>query len=96
MDGTLAIRVRITGQVQGVWFRAWTVENALSLGLRGWVRNRHDGSVEALFVGRAEDVARMIERCHIGPPAARVAAVHQAEEAPPDPPPATFTTAPTA
>ena len=47
----IAVRARISGRVQGVWFRAWTVEQAEMLGLDGWVRNRSDGSVEALFAG---------------------------------------------
>ncbi len=67
-----AIRVRIYGRVQGVWFRAWTVKCATELGLAGWVRNRADGSVEALFAGPPDDVEAMIAKCHDGPPAARV------------------------
>ena len=43
--------VRIRGKVQGVWYRSWTVEQAAQRGLRGWVRNRQDGSVEAMFAG---------------------------------------------
>lgn len=67
-----AVQVRILGRVQGVWFRAWTVEAATGLDLAGWVRNRADGSVEALFVGAPADVEAMIEKCRGGPPAARV------------------------
>ncbi len=67
-----AVRVRIIGQVQGVCFRAWTVEQAHALRLDGWVRNRRDGSVEAVFSGAAEAVDDMIGRCRIGPPAAVV------------------------
>ncbi|MCI0431242.1 MAG: acylphosphatase [Rhodospirillales bacterium] len=66
------VRVRITGRVQGVWFRAWTAEQASELRLDGWVRNRRDGSVEAVFSGAAEAVDAMIGRCHAGPPAAVV------------------------
>jgi acylphosphatase len=70
-------RVVIRGRVQGVGFRAWTEVTALECGLQGWVRNRRDGSVEALFAGPAEAVAAMIEHCRRGPPGARVDAVDQ-------------------
>ncbi len=70
---TRCLRVRIEGRVQGVWFRAWTTEEATRLGLRGWVRNRRDGSVEALFCGPAAAVDRMVALCREGPPLARVA-----------------------
>ena len=69
------VRLRITGRVQGVGYRAWAVETARRLGLRGWVRNRADGSVEALVSGDEDAVAAMIEACHQGPFAARVAEV---------------------
>ncbi len=71
------IRVLIEGRVQGVWYRAWTVEQATLRGLRGWVRNRTDGSVEALLTGPVQVVADMIEACYVGPPAAVVARVRQ-------------------
>jgi acylphosphatase len=67
-----AVRVTIRGRVQGVWYRGWTVDEAARRGLRGWVRNRRDGSVEALFIGPADKVEKMIEACSSGPPAARV------------------------
>ena len=67
-----AVRVLIAGRVQGVWFRAWTAEQANALKLDGWVRNRRDGSVEAVFSGTAVAVEAMIGRCHVGPPAAVV------------------------
>ena len=66
------VRVVISGRVQGVWYRGWTCEQAGMLGLMGWVRNRRDGTVEALFLGDSESVEAMIARCHDGPPAARV------------------------
>ena len=72
MSDTVAVRVEIRGQVQGVWYRGWTVDEATSRGLRGWVRNRRDGSVEALFIGPKDKVDDMIEACRQGPPAARV------------------------
>jgi acylphosphatase len=68
--------VRIEGRVQGVWYRGWTVLNAARFRLDGWVRNKPDGSVEAVFSGPAADVEAMIERCRRGPPAAAVTAVH--------------------
>ena len=75
-----AVRVRIEGSVQGVGFRYWTERVATELGLAGWVRNRRDGSVEALFSGSAEAVAQMLERCRNGPRSARVTAVEIVEE----------------
>jgi acylphosphatase len=73
--GHKAERVRITGKVQGVWYRAWTVEQAQARSLDGWVRNRLDGSVEALFVGPADQVDDIIAACHRGPRHAAVTAV---------------------
>lgn len=73
--GGVAKRCMISGKVQGVWYRAWTVQEAEKLGLRGWVRNCMDGSVEALFAGPADKVSAMIDLCHTGPRAARVGAV---------------------
>lgn len=72
-----AVRVMIRGKVQGVWYRGWTVEQALAKGLRGWVRNRRDGAVEALFIGLPDKVEAMIEACRSGPPAARVDTVER-------------------
>lgn len=70
--------VRISGRVQGVGYRAWTEREARALGLSGWVRNRHDGTVEALFVGAEEAVIAMIEACRRGPRLAHVSAVEAA------------------
>ena len=69
------VRVVISGRVQGVWFRGWTVDEAIARGLDGWVGNRPDGTVEAVFSGPEETVDAMISRCWTGPPAARVEAV---------------------
>ena len=66
------VRLRITGRVQGVGYRFWMARTAASLGLRGWVRNRTDGSVEALVTGAPEAIAAMIEASRKGPPGARV------------------------
>ncbi|MGE0179546.1 MAG: acylphosphatase [Sphingomonas sp.] len=65
-------RIRVSGRVQGVWYRAWTVDEARSLGLDGWVRNRRDGSVEMLLDGPDHAVTEMIQRTHRGPSAACV------------------------
>ncbi|KAF9594289.1 hypothetical protein IFM89_028946 [Coptis chinensis] len=64
---TKTVRVVIKGRVQGVFYRNWTVENARGLGLKGWVRNRRDGSVEALFSGNPDSVNEMEQRCRRGP-----------------------------
>jgi acylphosphatase len=69
------VRLRITGRVQGVGYRLWATRTAASLGLRGWVRNRSDGSVEALATGAAEAIAALVEACWQGPRGAHVSAV---------------------
>jgi acylphosphatase len=74
------VRVLITGRVQGVAYRAWTERAAMARGLNGWVRNRRDGAVEALFSGSRADVDDMLRRCREGPPAARVQKVSVIEE----------------
>jgi acylphosphatase len=73
------VRVSIRGRVQGVGFRAWVEYTALMRGLEGWVRNRRDGSVEAVFAGQPLVVAAMIEECRHGPRGARVDAVDDRE-----------------
>jgi acylphosphatase len=71
-----AIRqVTITGRVQGVGYRAWVEHQARVHHLEGWVRNRRDGSVEALFTGPADVVSEMVTLCRRGPVSARVDAV---------------------
>ena len=69
--------VSIRGRVQGVGYRAWVEQQANTHQLEGWVRNRRDGSVEALFAGAADVVADMIAQCHRGPSLARVDAVDE-------------------
>ncbi|HUZ72129.1 MAG TPA: acylphosphatase [Stellaceae bacterium] len=71
----VAVRVIVEGQVQGVGFRAWTVREARRHGLRGWVRNRRDGSVEAMLIGASESVTKVIEACGRGPRLAQVTRV---------------------
>jgi acylphosphatase len=80
-EGVLrTVRVRISGEVQGVGYRAWTERNARVLGLSGWVRNTRDGAVEALFSGAALCVSEMLRRCHDGPLSAVVREVAIVEE----------------
>lgn len=67
-----AVMAQVTGRVQGICFRAWTLREAQGLGLTGWVRNEPDGSVSALLVGREGAVAAMIGRLWKGPPGALV------------------------
>ena len=74
---TVIRHVIMHGRVQGVGFRAFVEREALTRGIEGWVRNRRDGSVEALFVGEPEVVADMIEACRQGPLGARVDVQHE-------------------
>ena len=67
-----SIKVRISGVVQGVFYRASTQEKALALGVSGWVKNCSDGSVEALFEGPHSQLEQMIAWCKVGPDNARV------------------------
>ena len=72
MIDMLVIHVRVEGKVQGVGFRNWTARQARMHGLSGYVRNRHDGSVEAVFSGDADAVSALAEACGRGPMGARV------------------------
>jgi acylphosphatase len=71
------LQLRITGIVQGVCFRASTQDEAVGLGLRGWVRNRADGSVEVVAEGPEEALQRLAGWCDHGPPGARVSEVER-------------------
>jgi len=82
----VSVLLRIEGLVQGVGYRAWTVRTALTLGLDGWVRNRRDGSVEALVAGPAAAVAAMEEACRRGPRLASVSAIRRAAAEAPEGP----------
>ena len=73
--GEVALRVRVTGRVQGVWYRGWAEGEARRLGLRGWVRNEPDGSVAAVLAGSEGAVAAMVAAMRGGPPDARVTGV---------------------
>jgi len=68
----VARHVRVTGRVQGVFFRAWTSEQAEALEVRGWVRNCPDGRVEAHVEGDDAAVEQMIDKLRRGPPSANV------------------------
>jgi acylphosphatase len=73
--------VRVRGIVQGVGFRLATVRQAHALGIKGYVANMDDGSVEALLQGPANQIDRMLSWLRHGPPAARVTDVHGEERA---------------
>lgn len=86
MDETRrTVHLTITGRVQRVWYRGWLTETATRLGLDGWVRNRADGSVEAVVAGPHDQVATVIDACRDGPPSARVldVSVSDTDETPP-------------
>ena len=71
----VALQVRVTGVVQGVFFRGWAAEQALTLGVRGWIRNSADGSVEGHLEGDQAAVRALVDVLHHGPPSARVSHV---------------------
>lgn len=79
-----SVSFRVTGRVQGVSFRAWTQGTAERLGLRGWVRNRPDGSVEGRVQGPEEPVAQFLGQLRKGPPAATVDGI-ETGDLPPEP-----------
>ena len=62
----------ISGRVQGVFYRAFTEDVAQMLALKGWVKNRSDGAVEAVFEGKKEDIESAIRSCYKGPPSSKV------------------------
>ena len=75
-----AIRVVVSGRVQGVGYRAWAERRARELGLSGWVRNRRDGTVEAVFGGPPDKVDDMVGQCRRGPTRARVEVLERYDE----------------
>lgn len=79
-DDRKALRLRITGRVQGVSFRYWTREQAERLGVSGWVRNEPDGSVEAVIAGTEAAIDEMARLLGQGPPAASVSNVEAIKE----------------
>lgn len=78
----MARLLRIHGRVQGVGYRQAFESMALTLRLAGWVRNRHDGTVEALVEGPPEQIDQLLAWCRRGPPAASVTSVEVAEQPP--------------
>ena len=80
----IARRLIVTGRVQGVFYRNWSVETARALGVLGWVRNLRSGEVELLAIGSEDAVSQMIERCREGPAGAKVEQV-EATKAEPEP-----------
>jgi len=74
------VHLIIEGRVQGVWYRDSARREALRLGLSGWVKNRTDGTVEALVEGPEEDVEALVSWCRKGPPAARVTAIRREDQ----------------
>lgn len=81
-----ARRIRIIGRVHGVGYRDWMVARARALGVSGWVRNRRDGSVEALIDGAEAAVEELLRACRRGPPAAAVSEIaEELAETPPEP-----------
>ncbi len=73
----IAKRLRVTGRVQGVGFRAWMRGRAERLGVWGWVRNTRDGAVEALVYGEVDAVEELLRLCRRGPPLAEVSAIEE-------------------
>jgi acylphosphatase len=80
--GSIRAHVVVSGRVQGVNFRWHTQRKAQELGLMGWVRNRGDGRVEAVFEGEHQAVERMLNWCHVGSPSAQVDGVEADYEEP--------------
>ncbi len=79
-EAPTSLSFRVTGRVQGVYFRAWTREEAVGRGLSGWVRNTADGAVEGVVQGPAAQLRAFAARLKVGPPAARVASVETAPQ----------------
>jgi acylphosphatase len=80
VSGMKTVRLTISGDVQGVGYRAWAMRIAVELGLRGWVRNRVDGTVEMLLAGAEDTVAAMVRAARQGPRAARVSGVQVCDD----------------
>jgi acylphosphatase len=74
-----SVRLTINGRVQGVGYRIWAERTAMAFGIRGWVRNRADGSVELQATGDDKAIATLIEACRTGPRHAEVSAVTVAD-----------------
>ena len=75
--------VAVTGRVQGVSFRDWTIRQACQLNISGWVRNRRDGTVEALISGSSDKIKVMLNRLEVGPSSANVTSIRLKKSCPP-------------
>ena len=75
----IAVRLIISGRVQGVGYRWWARGEARRLRLDGWVRNRSDGSVELVAAGPAAAIEQLVRACRLGPPAADVTGIERLE-----------------
>ena len=86
MQGRLetAVRLLVSGHVQGVGYRYWARSTASRMDLRGWVRNLQDGRVELLAIGPSQDLDRLVDACRLGPTAATVQEVEVQDLQPPD------------
>lgn len=84
MADRVRCRVVVFGRVQGVFFRSSTVDEAAIRGVAGWVRNRSDGAVEAVFEGEPQAVAECVAFCRAGPPGARVDRIEVTDDTPPE------------
>ena len=82
LSGNVRRRVVVSGRVQGVWFRQSCADEARLRGVSGWVRNRDDGAVEAVFEGSADAVGAMVSWCRSGPPRAQVDHVEASDQDP--------------
>jgi acylphosphatase len=82
----IAKQLVIAGRVQGIGYRDWMTEKARALGLSGWVRNRRDGTVEALIAGDVDAVEELSRLCRRGPPLAQVTSITEDLAEPPDEP----------
>ncbi len=82
LGAMVRIRVVVHGVVQGVWFRESCRRMAIDQGVHGWVRNREDGTVEAVFEGEPQPVSVVVSWCRIGPPRADVTSIDVSEESP--------------
>ncbi|WP_299380210.1 acylphosphatase [uncultured Kiloniella sp.] len=74
---TKQVKLLISGRVQGVWYRRWTVDVAQKLGLAGWVRNLPTGQVEAVVKGEVDKIDVLVKLCHEGPEHANVISVEE-------------------
>jgi acylphosphatase len=83
-DEVTSLRLRIEGGVQAVGFRNHVITEARKRSLDGWVRNRSDGTVEALVSGATKDVEAMVQACAKGPPGAKVTSIDLHNSEPPD------------